>query len=57
MQNLPDETVIIRAEGEENSLDELVRWAEQGPPGAIVKTIHVNFTKSLNEFTNFTIRY
>jgi acylphosphatase len=57
VQNLPDGTVIIRAEGEESSLHELVRWAEHGPPGAIVKTIHVNFIQSPNEFTDFTIRY
>ena len=56
VQNLPDGSVIIRAEGKESSLHELVRWAEHGPPGAVVRTINVNFIQSPNEFTDFTIR-
>ncbi len=57
VKNLPDGTVSISAEGEVSSLHELVRWVESGPPGAIVRTIDVNFSQPSDEFAGFTIRY
>ena len=41
VSNQPDGTVYIEAEGEEKSLEELVRWCRQGPQWAHVESVEV----------------
>lgn len=39
VQNLPDGSVEIEAEGEREAIDALVRWARVGPPQARVDAV------------------
>ena len=42
VSNLPDGSVLIRAEGEEDNLDRFVEWCRQGPSWAEVTRLEVN---------------
>lgn len=41
VRNQPDGTVYIEAEGEEETLKELVRWCRRGPQWAHVESVDV----------------
>lgn len=49
--------VEILAEGTKEKLDNLVTWAQQGPPLAKVETIEVKWSKAIGEFKEFTVKY
>ncbi|MHA1869082.1 MAG: acylphosphatase [Candidatus Heimdallarchaeaceae archaeon] len=57
VRNLVDGSVEIVAEGEEEKLWELIKFAKRGPPSARVYNIDVKWTENLNQFNNFTIKY
>jgi acylphosphatase len=40
--NRPDGTVEVVLEGERDAVESLVRWCEQGPPGASVERVEVS---------------
>lgn len=56
VQNLPDGTVFIEAEGEENKLAELVAWCHKGPWFAKVSDIQVE-AGTIMDYDEFVIRY
>lgn len=56
VKNLYDGRVEIVAEGEETGLKSLLAWARQGPPGAYVDGVEVNWQPVKNSFPSFTIR-
>lgn len=39
VRNMPDGSVEIEVEGEEQTVAELVRWAHSGPPSARVESV------------------
>ena len=41
VQNLPDGSVLIHAQGERVTLDEFLEWCAKGPPKAIVREVDV----------------
>ena len=41
VQNCPDGTVCIEAEGEQEALDVLVTWCQEGPSAAEVERVDV----------------
>jgi len=53
VRNEPDGSVLIKAEGKEESLRELMRWCQQGPPLAAVTKVEVEAfaMEGLKEFT------
>ena len=55
-KNLLDGRVEIVAEGDEKRLRILLAWARQGPPGAYVEGVEVNWLSLKNSFPSFTIR-
>ncbi len=55
-RNLTDGRVEIVAEGEESGLKSLLAWAHQGPPGASVFEVEVDWPPIKNSFPSFTIR-
>ena len=55
-KNLLDGRVEIVAEGDERRLRILLAWARQGPPGAYVEGVEVNWLPIKNSFPSFTIR-
>jgi acylphosphatase len=53
VRNEPDGSVLIKAEGKEEFLRELMRWCQQGPPLAAVTKVEVQALamEGLKEFT------
>ena len=56
-KNMPDGTVEVVAEGEEDKLKELVEFCKKGPEAAEVNKIDVKYGKASNEFDGFELRY
>lgn len=42
IKNLPDESVLIEVEGDEQIMDEFIQWCHHGPEHAIVENVEVN---------------
>ena len=55
VKNLPDGNVHIIATGTTIQLDQLVAWCKQGPPRAVVTTVHVE-ELALQQFTGCIIQ-
>ena len=43
VRNLPDGSVAAEIEGERTAVDALIAWARQGPPGARVDDVRVQW--------------
>ena len=55
-RNLPNSSVEVLAEGEEEKLKRMIEWCKQGPPGAHVDHIEVEWCEATNRFQSFQIR-
>jgi acylphosphatase len=55
-KNLPDGSVELDAQGEEDSLRELLRWCQHGPPGARVDDVNVAWRPLLEVSGGFQAR-
>ncbi len=55
VQNMPDASVYIEAEGPKDRLDALVAWCHEGPPLARVTQVEVQ-QGPLKGFSEFVIR-
>ncbi|NIO08014.1 MAG: acylphosphatase [Deltaproteobacteria bacterium] len=56
VRNCLDGTVEVIAEGEKQTIDELVEWCHQGPPRAQVQRVQVLWEDHLGEFESFGVR-
>lgn len=56
VRNLPDRTVEVTAEGDDEAMEKLVAYLKVGPTGAHVTTTDIKWLKASGEFTDFTIR-
>ena len=56
VMNCPDGSVEAVAEGTRQKLDELIVWCRQGPTGARVVSVDVDWEKPENNFFGFSIR-
>lgn len=56
VQNKPDETVSVVAEGSEKALQELVRYCKAGPTHAKVARVEVEEAEFENEFDGFFVK-
>ena len=54
VKNEPDGTVLISAEGDSQSLDQLLGWCKQGPEYAHVRSVDCHEMKIMN-FESFRI--
>jgi len=57
VRNLPDGTVEVVAEGDEDKVRELVKWCHKGPPAAKVTNVKVEEEEYLGEFSSFDVIY
>jgi acylphosphatase len=57
VKNMPDGSVRIVCEGEEETILRLVEWCKQGPQGARVDYVDVRWEEPTGRFSNFTIDY
>ena len=56
VRNLPDGRVEAVAEGEEDRVEEFIRWCREGPAFAIVRGVEVRREPPTGEFETFTVR-
>jgi acylphosphatase len=57
VRNTPEGNVEAHIQGEESSVEKMLSWCYQGPPGASVDSIDVREVSPLKEYTAFNIRY
>ncbi len=55
VRNLPDGSVEVTAEGEQEALEQLVEWLKQGPWGASVRAVETYWADATGEFDGFRI--
>jgi acylphosphatase len=55
VRNLDDGRVEAVAEGPREKLEELIRWAHQGPPAARVSDVAVTWEPATGEFRSFDV--
>ncbi len=53
VRNRPDSSVEFCAEGEEESLKELIAWAHRGPSAARVERVDVRWRGYVGDFPDF----
>jgi acylphosphatase len=57
VKNMPDCSVSIICEGEEEDILRLVEWCKEGPRGARVDRVAVRWEEPTGEFSGFSIGY
>ena len=57
VQNLPDSTVEVIAEGEQDKLEDLLAWLHKGSPMASVRRVHAEWQEANGKFKSFEIAY
>jgi acylphosphatase len=57
VRNLPDGDVEVLAEGESSGLADFRAWLEEGPPGALIRSIRAEKRRPTGHFVDFTIEY
>jgi len=58
VRNLPQSRAVeVKAEGEQSRLEELLKLLHQGPLGARVEKVEVNWGEYSGNFPSFKIRY
>ncbi|NHJ24455.1 MAG: acylphosphatase [Candidatus Lokiarchaeota archaeon] len=57
VKNMPDGTVYIEAEGEENDLKQLLKFANTGPPHAKVENVEYEIRDADNKYKGFEYAY
>jgi acylphosphatase len=57
VRNLPDGTVEVTAEGTRQQLDSLLAFLHQGPPGARVTQVDVEWRRATGQFRDFRVTY
>ncbi len=56
VRNMPDGTVEVLAEGEEDAVKRLISWCRSGPPMAEVQDVEVSWEDYCGEFSDFTMK-
>ncbi len=57
VQNMRDGRVEAVFEGERSKVDEILKFCHQGPPGASISGVEVEWEEPTGEFSGFEIRY
>ncbi len=57
VRNLIDGSVEVVAEGEEENVERLIEWCKQGPRGARVDHIDVEWDEPSSGFEDYSVRY
>ena len=57
VKNMPDGTVYLEAEGEEEQLNQLEKWLHVGSPMSTVNRIEVEWTKPTDEYSTFEMKF
>ncbi len=57
VRNTPDGGVEIMAEGKKDGVEKLIKWCENGPSLADVRSVHTEWEPFVGEFSDFDIAY
>lgn len=57
VRNLPEGSVEIVAQGPSPVLDDLIRWAHEGPPAAVVSEVQTIYDEPVHGLTGFSVLY
>ena len=57
VKNMPDGTVYLEAEGEEEQLNQLEKWLHLGSPMSRVNRIEVEWTEPTDEYSTFEMKF
>lgn len=58
VRNLPGgDTVEIKAVGEKYCLERLITYLRKGPPDSMVKEVEITWSKQIDQFNGFSVRY
>jgi acylphosphatase len=57
VRNVPDGTVEVFVQGQEEKLNKFLSWCYQGPPGAYVEEVNYNEVPADPSMKTFSIRY
>ncbi len=57
VQNQPDGTVKIMAQGPQEALDNLIRWAHDGPPASVVNDVRTSYIEPDPGLSGFEVTY
>ena len=57
VRNLPDGTVEVAASGDRASLETLAALLEEGPPGAMVDSVNLDWSSPPDASHGFGVRY
>jgi acylphosphatase len=58
VRNLPGgKSVEVEAEGKRERLDSFSRWLKEGPPGAVVDRVDVEWAEYTAKYSDFSIKY
>lgn len=56
VRNCPDGSVEVMAEGTSKKIEDLIGWCHQGPPGAHVHNVRLQWEDHKIEFPDFRIK-
>ena len=56
IKNLPDGRVEAISEGLDNDVEKILNWCYQGPEGAVVNNVKIDWQEYLGEFNTFNIQ-
>lgn len=56
VRNCPDGSVEVVAEGRRAAIEELIAWCRQGPEGARVSHVQLEWEQPQSNFVGFSIR-
>ena len=57
VKNCLDGRVEVVFEGERDKVEQILKWCQKGPPGAMVRNIEENWGDATREFDSFSIKY
>jgi len=55
IKNSHDGSVEATFEGEKDSVNNIIKWCHQGPTGAFVKNVDIEYKEYSNKFNDFNI--
>ena len=57
VRNQPDGTVQVTAQGPQAALDNLIRWAHDGPPASVVNDVRTSYIEPDPGLSGFEVTY
>ncbi len=57
VKNCWDGRVEAVFEGERDKVEQVLKWCQKGPPGAMVRNVEANWEDATGEFDTFSIKH